>query len=194
MTQNQQFEDAMSGLNYAKESLDPARFVALLLEAILCSQQNRLRNHDLLTSLDVLTTGSYLRLPTCIKVLQNLSDEALFSHCMLENGRPSAAIDGFRSSQNTLGHGRCHPVSFAHDRDDSSRDVSTSHRYISSVGCNTQLTNCLANGRVHFTAPKLFEVSLCLRGAHKDDGWFFVQVEFLINIGGGLTGLQGRLT
>jgi mediator of RNA polymerase II transcription subunit 14 len=29
---------------------------------------NRLRNHDLLTSLDVLTTGSYRRLPTIIKV------------------------------------------------------------------------------------------------------------------------------
>lgn len=28
----------------------------------------RLRNHDLLTSLDVLTTGSYRRLPTGIKV------------------------------------------------------------------------------------------------------------------------------
>lgn len=52
MNQNQQFEDAMDGLNYAKESLDPAR----------------LRNHDLLTSLDILTTGSYSRLPTCIKV------------------------------------------------------------------------------------------------------------------------------
>ncbi|KAG5652469.1 hypothetical protein H0H81_004877 [Sphagnurus paluster] len=51
MTQNHQFEGAMDGLKYARESLDPAR----------------LRNHDLLTSLDVLTTGSYLRLPTSIK-------------------------------------------------------------------------------------------------------------------------------
>ena len=56
------------------------------------------------------------------------------------------------------------------------------------------LTNCSADGRVYFTAPKLFEVSLCLRGAEKDDGWFFVHVEFLMNIGGGLTGLQGRQT
>ncbi|KAF8904360.1 mediator complex subunit MED14-domain-containing protein [Gymnopilus junonius] len=53
MNQNQQFEDTIRALNFAKESLDPAR----------------LRNHDLLTSLDVLTTGSYLRLPTCIKEL-----------------------------------------------------------------------------------------------------------------------------
>jgi mediator of RNA polymerase II transcription subunit 14 len=52
----------------------------------------------------------------------------------------------------------------------------------------------LADGRVYFTASKLFEVSLCLRGAQKGDGWFFVGVEFSINIGGGLTGLQGGLT
>ncbi|KDQ53591.1 hypothetical protein JAAARDRAFT_39281 [Jaapia argillacea MUCL 33604] len=51
MNQNQQFLDAINALSYAKESLDPAR----------------LRNHDLLTSLDVLTTGSYRRLPTVIK-------------------------------------------------------------------------------------------------------------------------------
>jgi mediator of RNA polymerase II transcription subunit 14 len=38
MTQNQQFEDAMGGLNYAKESLDPARFNVDLLEALLCLQ------------------------------------------------------------------------------------------------------------------------------------------------------------
>ncbi|THH13385.1 hypothetical protein EW146_g6822 [Bondarzewia mesenterica] len=51
MNQNRQFEDVIKGLKYAKDSLDPAR----------------LRNHDLLTSLDVLTTGSYRRLPTGIK-------------------------------------------------------------------------------------------------------------------------------
>ena len=32
------------------------------------NNDGRLRNHDLLTSLDVLTTGSYRRLPTAIKV------------------------------------------------------------------------------------------------------------------------------
>ncbi|EIN12028.1 MED14-domain-containing protein [Punctularia strigosozonata HHB-11173 SS5] len=51
MDQNRQFEDAVHGLTWAKESLDSAR----------------LRNHDILTSLDVLTTGSYQRLPTAIK-------------------------------------------------------------------------------------------------------------------------------
>lgn len=70
MEQNQQFEDALVGLKYAKESLDPARSVLNLLfhsytyPVIFL----RLRNHDLLTSLDVLTTGSYTRLPTYIKV------------------------------------------------------------------------------------------------------------------------------
>ncbi|KAH9963764.1 mediator complex subunit MED14-domain-containing protein [Russula dissimulans] len=51
MNQNRQFEDVVRGLTYARDSLDGAR----------------LRNHDLLTSLDVLTTGSYRRLPTMIK-------------------------------------------------------------------------------------------------------------------------------
>lgn len=53
--------------------------------------------------------------------------------------------------------------------------------------------SCTADGRIHFTVPKLFNASLCLRGADKDDGWFFVSVEFLINVGGDLTGLQGAL-
>ncbi|KAI9442706.1 MED14-domain-containing protein [Lactarius indigo] len=46
------FDEVIHGLTYARDSLDGAR----------------LRNHDLLTSLDVLTTGSYRRLPTIIKV------------------------------------------------------------------------------------------------------------------------------
>lgn len=52
MDQNRQFDEVISGLQYAKDNLDSAR----------------LRNHDLLTSLDVLTTGSYRRLPSAIKV------------------------------------------------------------------------------------------------------------------------------
>jgi hypothetical protein len=113
---------------------------------------------------------------------------------MLENGCSFDTVDGFRGSQNPFGHGRCHSISFAHDRNYSGRDVPTPHRYIASITCGTQLTNGLVDGRVYFTAPKLFEASLCLRGAQRDDGWFFVHVEFLINIGGGLSGLQGGLT
>lgn len=52
MEQNLQFTEAIQALTTAKDSLDPAR----------------LRNHDLLTSLDVLTTGSYRRLPSNIHV------------------------------------------------------------------------------------------------------------------------------
>lgn len=48
-----------------------------------------------------------------------------------------------------------------------------------------------ADGRVYFTVPNLFETSLCLRGAAPDDGWFFVNVEFLIEVGGDLATLQG---
>jgi hypothetical protein len=69
MNQNQQFEDVMKGLTYAKEILDPARYRNITrphaCPHVLC---RRLRNHDLLTSLDVLTTGAYQRLPSGIKV------------------------------------------------------------------------------------------------------------------------------
>ena len=47
------------------------------------------------------------------------------------------------------------------------------------------------DGRVHFTVPNLFETSLSLTGAGKEDGWFFVHVEFLHHVGGDMTGVQG---
>jgi len=47
------------------------------------------------------------------------------------------------------------------------------------------------DGRVFFTAPKLFEASLFLGGSQRDDGWFFANVLFLFTIGGDLTGIQG---
>lgn len=49
----------------------------------------------------------------------------------------------------------------------------------------------LAGGRVHFTVPGLFETSVCMRGADKDDGWFFVNVKFLISVGGDMSGADG---
>ncbi|KIY53083.1 MED14-domain-containing protein [Fistulina hepatica ATCC 64428] len=51
MNQNRQFDDVVQALGFSRENLNPAR----------------LRNHDLLTSLDVLTTGTYWRLPTSIR-------------------------------------------------------------------------------------------------------------------------------
>ncbi|KAI0785537.1 MED14-domain-containing protein [Abortiporus biennis] len=142
MDQNRQFEDSIHGLTYAKTSLDPAR----------------LRNHDLLTSLDVLTTGSYRRLSSAIKKavipVTPLTDEEVaktlsqMEHVMLYRLRMSEII----------------PLEMAKYRVD--------------------------GGRVHFTAPKLFEASLCLRGAKKEDGWFFVDVEFLFTVGGDPTGMQ----
>lgn len=47
------------------------------------------------------------------------------------------------------------------------------------------------DGRAWFTAPNLFETSICLRGGNEDDGWFFAHVEFLFNVGGDRTGMQG---
>ncbi|KAI8975875.1 MED14-domain-containing protein [Trametes punicea] len=142
MDQNRQFEEAVMGLKYGRDSLDPAR----------------LRNHDLLTSLDVLTTGTYRRLPACIKELiippTPLSDE--------EVAKTLADVeDAMRFRLRTS---EIVPWEMSQYR--------------------------IADGRVFFTAPKLFEASLCLRGAGKKDGWFFVNVEFLFKVGGDQTGMQ----
>ncbi|KAI0745059.1 MED14-domain-containing protein [Earliella scabrosa] len=142
MDQNRQFEEAIMGLKYGRDSLDPAR----------------LRNHDLLTSLDVLTTGTYRRLPACIKELivppTPLTDDEVvrtladIEHAMRFRLRMSEIVP-WEMSQYRIG-----------------------------------------NGRVFFTAPKLFELSLCLRGARPNDGWFFVNVTFLFTVGGDQTGMQ----
>ncbi|EGO25140.1 hypothetical protein SERLADRAFT_414850 [Serpula lacrymans var. lacrymans S7.9] len=142
MNQNQQFEDVMRGLTYAKESLDPAR----------------LRNHDLLTSLDVLTTGSYRRLPSVIKKLIV---------------PPTPLMDAEVAKTLT-------------DMEDAIRLRLRMHEIIPVEMSQHRI----ADGRAHFTVPKLFEVSLCLRGAERNDGWFFVGVKFLITVGGDLTGMQ----
>ncbi|KAI0768733.1 MED14-domain-containing protein [Trametes elegans] len=142
MDQNRQFEDAIMGLKYGRDSLDPAR----------------LRNHDLLTSLDVLTTGTYRRLPSCIKEIvippTPLTDEEVAK---------------------TLA-----------DIEDAMR-----YRLRTSEIIPWEMSQYqIADGRVWFTAPRLFEASLCLRGAGKNDGWFFVNVTFLFKVGGDQTGMQ----
>ncbi|KAF8893946.1 mediator complex subunit MED14-domain-containing protein [Infundibulicybe gibba] len=142
---NQQFEDSIHGLNYGKESLDPAR----------------LRNHDLLTSLDVLTTGSYLRLPTCIKktILPTLPMTDLEVKSTLLNIED---IIRYRLQMKEV-----IPIEMSQHR----------------IGIQIRRP-CF------FTAPNLFETSICLQGGRPDDGWFCVDVEFLITIGGDLTGVQ----
>ncbi|KAJ7128933.1 mediator complex subunit MED14-domain-containing protein [Mycena crocata] len=142
MNQNQQFEDSMRGLTYAKESLDPAR----------------LRNHDLLTSLDVLTTGSYHGLPTGIKKMI-IPPTPLTDFEVVKTLSDMEDVIRYRLRLHEI-----IPVEMAQHR--------------------------IADGRVYFTVPNLFETSLCLRGGLKEDGWFFVHVEFLITVGGDLTGIQ----
>ncbi|KAJ3526719.1 hypothetical protein NMY22_g10058 [Coprinellus aureogranulatus] len=142
MNQNFQFDAVTQALIAGKQNLDQAR----------------LRNHDLLTSLDVLTTGSYLRLPTCIKKRMTpqspLTDEEVtktlkdMEDVILYRLRMSEVI----------------PVEMSRYR--------------------------IADGRVFFTVPKLFEASLCLQGPAADAGWFFVHVEFPININGDLASIQ----
>ncbi|KAI0743387.1 MED14-domain-containing protein [Daedaleopsis nitida] len=142
MNQNRQFEDAIMGLKYGRDTLDPAR----------------LRNHDLLTSLDVLTTGTYRRLPSCIK-------ELVVRPTPLTETEVSRTLADIEDAMRyRLRMSEIIPWEMSHYR--------------------------IANGRVFFTASKLFELSLCLIGARKDDGWFFVNVTFLFNVGGDRTGMQ----
>ncbi|OBZ68191.1 Mediator of RNA polymerase II transcription subunit 14 [Grifola frondosa] len=143
MDQNEQFEQAMNGLKFARDGLDPAR----------------LRNHDLLTSLDVLTTHSYRRLPTCIK-------KVVIPPTPLTDEEVAKTLSDVESAMRfRLRISEIMPIEMSKYR--------------------------IADGRVFFTAPKLFEMSLCLRGVQKDDGWFFVNVEFLFTVGGDRTGVQG---
>ncbi|KAF9070889.1 mediator complex subunit MED14-domain-containing protein [Rhodocollybia butyracea] len=136
MDQNRQFEDALHGLNYARESLDAAR----------------LRNHDLLTSLDVLTSGTYQRLPTRIK-------KSIIPPTPLTDTEVIKTLMGIQDEiQFRLRLNEVIPVEMARHR--------------------------IANGRVYFTVPKLFECSLTLKGAQSKDPWSFLHVEFLLNIGG----------
>ncbi|KAJ8076986.1 mediator complex subunit [Marasmius tenuissimus] len=142
MDQNRQFEEALVGLNYARESLDPSR----------------LRNHDLLTSLDVLTTGSYRRLPTAIK-------KSIILPTPLTDAQVIKTLNDIQDAiRYRLRLREIIPIEMSQYR--------------------------IADGRVFFTAPNLFETSLCLSGAQQHDGWFFVDVEFMLNIGGDMTGTQ----
>ncbi|GJE97389.1 Med14 domain-containing protein [Phanerochaete sordida] len=142
MNQNRQFEDVINSLRLSKESLDSAR----------------LRNHDLLTSLDVLTTGSYRCLPSSIKKLVI----------------PPTPLDTEQVNR-TLA------------------DVEDAMRYrlrMRELIPREMTQYRIVDGRVNFVAPKLFQVSLCLLGAKQEDGWFFVDVEFLFTVGGDVTGMQ----
>ncbi|KAK0461040.1 mediator complex subunit MED14-domain-containing protein [Desarmillaria tabescens] len=142
MNQNQQFADVLRSLEAIRDAMAPAR----------------LRNHDLLTSLDVLTTGSYRRLPTIIKK-SIIPPRPLTDAEVLKTLTDMEDVMRYRLRLTEI-----IPVEMSHYR--------------------------ISNGRVYFTAPKLFETSICLRGAEKDDGWFFVHVEFLITVGGDATGIQ----
>ncbi|KAK0212615.1 mediator complex subunit MED14-domain-containing protein [Desarmillaria ectypa] len=142
MNQNQQFADVLGSLEAIRDAMAPAR----------------LRNHDLLTSLDVLTTGSYRRLPTIIKK-SIIPPRPLTDAEVLKTLTDMEDVMRYRLRLTEI-----IPVEMSHYR--------------------------ISNGRVYFTAPKLFETSICLRGAEKDDGWFFVHVEFLITVGGDATGIQ----
>ncbi|KAI0356373.1 MED14-domain-containing protein [Trametes cingulata] len=142
MDQNRQFEEAIMGLKYGRDSLDPAR----------------LRNHDLLTSLDVLTTGTYRRLPSCIK-------ELIIPQTPLTDDEVAKTLADIEDAMRfRLRTSEIVPWEMSQYR--------------------------IADGRVWFTAPKLFEASLCLRGAGKNDGWFFDNVTFLFKVGGDQTGMQ----
>ncbi|KAF9497312.1 MED14-domain-containing protein [Pleurotus eryngii] len=142
LTQQRQFEDAIEYLDTRNKSLNAAR----------------LGNHDLLTSLDVLTTGSYCRLPCAIK-------KAFI---------PPPPLTDFEVRKTLV------------DIEDTIRFRLRTHEPVPIE----MSEHHVADGRVYFNVPHLFETSVSLGGAEKDDGWFFVHVEFPINIGGDLTGME----
>jgi len=155
----------------------------------------RLRNHDLLTSLDVLTTGSYLRLPTCIKVVVDIFDQTHADPSRQKLGVPpipltdeevnKTFIDMEEAIRHRLRLSEIIPVEMS--------DYRIGEAGRNSIHLNsTQIHFISENGRVHFTVRNLFQTSVSVRGSTRDDTWFMVDVEFLINIGGDLTGLQGH--
>ncbi|KAI6036221.1 mediator complex subunit MED14-domain-containing protein [Pisolithus microcarpus] len=159
MNQNQQFLDVIDRLTYAKESLDLAR----------------LRNHDLLTSLDVLTSGTYQRLPSAIKK-PFIPPRPLTDAEVIKTLKAVEDTIRYRLRMTEI-----IPVEMSQHR------IGTVVVLLANEG--ESILNChLAGGRVHFNVPKLFEASICLRGAEKDDGWFFVSVKFLFRVGGDATG------
>jgi hypothetical protein len=102
-----------------------------------------------------------------------------------------------RGNQNYAQYGGDYAVPPSHDRNSPRGDISTSNWYchttlVSLQGFYLKLLCDLAGGRVHFTVPGLFETSVCMRGADKDDGWFFVGVKFLISVGGDMSGADGK--
>ncbi|KAI0296496.1 mediator complex subunit MED14-domain-containing protein [Multifurca ochricompacta] len=152
MDQNRQFDDVIHGLTYARDSLDGAR----------------LRNHDLLTSLDVLTTGSYRRLPTMIK-------KTIIPPSRLTDTEVSKILSDLEAlTRFRLRMTEIIPVEMFNYR----------------ICMSLHLYMLTADGRAWFTVPNLFETSICLRGGNQEDGWFFVHVEFLFTVGGDRTGMQ----
>lgn len=140
--QNFQFDVVTNALVVGKQNLDQAR----------------LRNHDLLTSLDVLTAGSYLRLPTCIK-------KAVTPQSPLTDEQVAKTLEDMEGTiLYRLRMREIIPVEMSRYR--------------------------IWDGRVFFTVPKLFEVSLSLQGPAPTAGWFFVHVEFPITVKGDITASQ----
>ena len=139
MEQNHQFGGAVNALEANCQSIKSVR----------------MRNHDLLTSLDVLTTGNYQRLPRTLKAhfipllpLTNTQVDKTM-HDLEDLIRLRLRVDEILPAQ--------------------------MQRYT------------IADGRVSFLVDGQFEVSVCAR---PEDGWFFVGVEFQVNVLGDVTATQ----
>ncbi|KAH8828132.1 MED14-domain-containing protein [Flagelloscypha sp. PMI_526] len=136
MSQQEQFSSAITSVENVRDNLDGAR----------------MRNHDILTSLDVLSTGSYQRLPSIIK-------KSVIPPTPLSDSLVAKTLSDIQTiMQYRLRLHELIPVQMSH--------------------------YTISQGRVHFTAPRLFKASLCLTGAERTDGWFFVDAEFLFKVGG----------
>jgi mediator of RNA polymerase II transcription subunit 14 len=155
-----QLDDAASALDWTKQSLAAAQT----------------RNHDILTSIDILMTGTYQRLPSIIKVQLFLVEENVLTalqKAVIAPESDTAAMDcGLLGRVEDLIRFRLRTVEIL--------PTEMSNFYIDS-------------GRVYFKVPQLFHTSLTLSGSTDRDGWLFVHVKFLCGSGGTATSIQGEL-
>lgn len=128
------------------------------------SSLHRVRNPDLLTSIDILTTGKYARLGS-IHQVEFVPKKPL--------SRVEIA-DIFRQTEDVM-RARLLAVDIV--------PIEMSNYRIGTILCENTLHSAnithVEGGRTFFTVAKRFEASLIMTGAQADDFWAFVHVEFL---------------
>ena len=136
MNQNQQFEDAMVGLNYAKTSLDPARFVDIASGNTVCfdaqdGQTTQPRSTHLFGRFDdwLIPEASYGH-PGLVTLLYHFTTT---HRGISENDHHANTSVRPRGCKGAHRHGECHPVPITNDGDCPGRNVSVPHWYYCTI-------------------------------------------------------------